>query len=139
MNKKLAKISFILGVVLLASSAYSVNATTCNFTRDLEEGSMGEDVRCLQQYLNTSGHIVSNSGVGSPGQETNTFRSLTKGAVMNWQLTNGVFPVTGYFGPKSRARYIDLINSGGSSPSTGTSIAELNNKIISLQIELAAA
>ena len=42
----------IFGVLFLASAlfvALNAEAANCNFTRDLGQGSWGEDVRCLQQ------------------------------------------------------------------------------------------
>jgi peptidoglycan hydrolase-like protein with peptidoglycan-binding domain len=61
---------------------------TCSFTRDLEVGSTGEDVRCLQKYLNANGFKIASSGVGSPGNETNLLRDLTKQAIIKWGNTS---------------------------------------------------
>src|SRR5262245_11723790 len=65
-------------------------ATNCGFTRDLAIGAVGEDVRCLQQYLNGAGYVVSTSGVGSPGSETTQFQAKTSAAVAKWQAANGL-------------------------------------------------
>ena len=61
-------------------------AAACSFTRDLAVGvADGEDIRCLQQYLNSTGFTVAPSGVGSRGHETPQFKDLTKAAVAAWQ------------------------------------------------------
>src|SRR3989344_2975854 len=79
--------------------------TACTFTRDLYVGVSGDDVKCLQQYLNTLGLKVANSGPGSTGNETTYFGQLTRAAVSKWQATNGVSPTAGYFGTRSPAKY----------------------------------
>src|SRR3989344_655447 len=84
-------------------------AGTCSFTRDLFNGVTGDDVKCLQQYLNSAGQQVASSGAGSPGSETTFFGSRTRAAVSKWQAENGVSPTAGYFGPISRAKYNSLV------------------------------
>lgn len=75
------------------------------FTRNLTVGSVGEDVRQLQIYLNSNGSLVAPAGaVGSPGSETTYFGARTRTALANWQFRNGVSPPVGYFGPITRAR-----------------------------------
>src|SRR3989344_5717962 len=91
-------------------------AEKCSFTRDLTAGVTGDDVKCLQQYLNSAGNKVASSGAGSPGSETTYFGSLTKAAVGAWQAANGVSPTAGYFGAKSRAKYDALMASGPVTP-----------------------
>lgn len=86
-------------------------ASSVSLTRNLELGMEGEDVRTLQVYLNTHGFPVSQTGVGSLGNETTYFGPSTKAAVIRFQnshastlltpinLTSG----TGYVGEKTRA------------------------------------
>ncbi len=81
----------------------------CTVTRDLSQGVRGDDVKCLQQYLNSTGNKVADTGPGSPGNETTFYGSLTKAAVAKWQAANGVSPAAGYFGPISRAKYSSLV------------------------------
>jgi hypothetical protein len=76
---------YLLSSLLIFSLLYGTNSAQalekCNFSRDLENGAVGEDVRCLQKYLNGSGYKISDSGVGSPGNETNLFKDKTVVAV----------------------------------------------------------
>lgn len=105
---------FILLITFFSFSNREAHAANvqCNFTKDLEIGSIGEDVRCLQKYLNAEGFKIAESGVGSPGQETDTFGSLTKEAVMRWQAAHNFSLKTGTFGPMSRSKYLEKIADG---------------------------
>ncbi len=114
--------SLILGAVLSFAAIAAVAPThaqaaaLCSFTRDMTVGTNGEDVRCLQQYLNGSGFIIAAAGVGSPGHETTEFKTLTQAAVMAWQAANGINPATGYFGAVSRAKYVYLTTVSSTPP-----------------------
>lgn len=133
--KNILSFSFIVAVLFVVTFSFTKNhasASTvqCDFTKDLEIGSSGEDVRCLQRYLNAEGFKISESGVGSPGQETNTFGSLTKEAVMRWQAAHNFSLKTGTFGPMSRSKYLEKIAAGltsqlsnmGVTPAVATSV-----------------
>lgn len=132
----------VFSLVALAPAAMA--AEKCSFTRDLELGSDGEDVRCLQKYLNASGVTIAATGVGSPGHETTLFRALTQEAVMRWQMENGVSPATGYFGAISRAKYAALVQGTVITPSSPTApssaaeqqIANLLKQIQTLQAQV---
>src|SRR3989344_2807449 len=78
------------------------------FTRNLEVGGTGDEVLALQQFLNANGFAIAESGVGSPGNETNYFGGLTRAALAKFQAANGITPSVGYLGPKTRA----AINAG---------------------------
>ena len=78
-------------------------------TRSLALGSTGADIKLLQQYLNTNGFIIAQSGPGSPGNESTYFGSLTVKAIQRFQAQNGIVTsgspeTTGYgaVGPKTR-------------------------------------
>ena len=62
---------------------------------------IGPDVKALQQFLNSHGFPVAFTGPGSAGQETTTFGSATKAALIKFQKANGL-PATGWFGPMTR-------------------------------------
>ncbi len=83
-------------------------APPCTFSRTLTVAITGEDVRCLQKYLNANGFIITENGVGSVGQESTYFGLKTKAAVIAWQSVQKIAPTSGIFGPISRARYAEL-------------------------------
>jgi len=96
------------------TSSTSVQSEICNFYRDLKQGMSGEDVRCLQKYLNGASFTI-NTGTkpGAPGYESTYFGNRTKNAVVDWQNANYISPSNGYFGALSRAKYLELVNIGG--------------------------
>ena len=104
----------------LATSGTGGAAVSCSFSRSLTLGSTGDDVKCLQQYLNAAGHTLAASGVGSPGNETSYFGPLTRTAVASWQAANDVSPAVGYFGPISQAKYGTVGAGVGTGTGTGT-------------------
>jgi len=79
------------------------SVSTGSFTRDLQVGSTGDDVKVLQQWLNANGYQVAASGPGSPGNETTYFGVATQAALAKFQAANGITPSAGYLGPKTRA------------------------------------
>lgn len=72
--------------------------TACTFSKDLTMGSKGDDVTCLQTYLQGKGYFTYTGAKGY-------FGAITKVAVSAWQTANGVSPAAGYFGSISRAKY----------------------------------
>lgn len=93
-------------------------AAPCSFTRNLSTGSEGQDVWCLQVYLNSAGFTVASTGAGSPGNETTYFGARTKAAVISWQNANvaqvlrpvGLSAGTGFWGSSSRNHYNTLVS-----------------------------
>lgn len=81
-----------------------VSGAAYNFTRNLTVGSQGEDVKALQDYLILTGHYKYSGG------STGRFGAVTKAALAAWQKDNGVSPASGYFGAKSKAKYLELIS-----------------------------
>lgn len=118
--KKFFILSFATFLFLTAfAGSASAETVKCDFSRDLYLGDTGEDVRCLQKYLNGAGFKVATEGVGSPGQETSLYREKTVEAVKKWQVAQGVSPNTGTFGPLSRLAYTKaLAASVGVKPTT---------------------
>jgi hypothetical protein len=76
--------------------------TKFNFKKDLKLGQANTDIKELQKYLNTNGYIISKSGVGSKGKETNYFGPATKAALIKFQKAKKISPATGLFGPMTR-------------------------------------
>ena len=72
------------------------------FLRNLKQNGKDSDVIRLQKFLNANGYVITKSGAGSPGHETNLFGSLTKKALQKFQKAHGLTP-DGIFGPKTRA------------------------------------
>ena len=92
----------------------AASVDTRDFVRDLTIGSVGEDVRSLQVLLNALGFTVSESGPGSPGEESAYFGERTRQALITYQQANGITPANGYFGPITRA-FIQRERGSGSS------------------------
>lgn len=152
MIKKFLKFLFVFGVIFIGAN---VEAATCDFARDLKEKDKGEDVKCLQQYLNNAGFKIADNGAGSKGKETTFFGEKTRDAVMLWQINNDVYPAEGYFGAKSRNKYNSLIKNvtpptsttptvsnptnDSSSATQASIIASLNSQISTLKQELVNA
>jgi len=81
---------------------------TYSFTLNQKFGDRGEAIRELQIKLNKLGYLVSSSGPGSLGLETDYFGSATQRALIKYQLENGIIlndqdPGAGLLGPKTRA------------------------------------
>jgi surface protein len=83
--------------------APQASSTTSIFTRNLNKGMSGEDVRALQIYLNTHGFVIAPSGPGSLGNETLLFGELTRLALAKFQASKNILPALGYFGSLTRA------------------------------------
>jgi peptidoglycan hydrolase-like protein with peptidoglycan-binding domain len=89
-----------------AMNATMVNAVTPiapagTFTSSLSEGSTGSEVKALQEYLNTHGFVIAQTGSGSPGDESTYFGVLTEQALAKFQAVHDI-PATGFFGPMTR-------------------------------------
>lgn len=89
---------------LEGTTAGSVTSAAVHaFKSDLMLGSLGSEVKALQEFLNAHGYVVATSGAGSPGNETTRFGAATKAALIKYQKAKGIAPAVGYFGPKTRA------------------------------------
>jgi hypothetical protein len=98
--------------LLLVLVAVPVCVRAYVFYRDLKVGDAGEDVRTLQQILNSRPQTrVAGEGLGAPGQETSYFGEKTKLAVARYQdlfardilIPLGLLAGTGYVGFSTRA------------------------------------
>ena len=123
-------------LALAATLPFVTSASECDFTRNLDIGSFGSDVKCLQEFLNRNNYGAVESGPGSPGLETQRFGSVTKRGVQNWQRANGL-PSSGFFGPQSRALYESQKSApANSGQSTDTDISYDNSPATSTTQEL---
>ncbi len=83
---------------------------TGTYTRNLRQGSTGDDVKALQQFLNKNGFVIASSGDGSPGNETTFYGKATARALAKFQEAHadilltpqGLTKGTGIFGPVTR-------------------------------------
>ncbi|MDO8641961.1 MAG: peptidoglycan-binding protein, partial [Candidatus Woesearchaeota archaeon] len=115
-----------------------------SISRRLSKGISHADVRILQQILNSDPDTqVSNSGAGSPGDETTLFGPATERAVKKFQEKHGIAGPGddgyGSVGPKTRARINQLLNSSASVPSASPSSApaqsSANNADVAKQLD----
>lgn len=93
------------------------------FTKNLQVGSTGEDVRQLQIVLNGDGVNIATTGAGSPGNETSYFGPITKAGVIRFQnkyaseilAPVGLINGTGYVGASTRAK-LNMLTSKPTTP-----------------------
>lgn len=72
----------------------SPSSTPVTFTRALMKGDKGADVKALQKYLNTHGAVITTTGGGSPGKETELFGELTRVALARFQEAHAAHILT---------------------------------------------
>jgi DNA-binding beta-propeller fold protein YncE len=100
LQAELAALEARTGQSTIGPSAPSVPAYV--FTRNLSLWTSGNDVKELQQFL-----IAENSGPAAGKLKTHgatkIFGPLTYNALVELQRKAGITPVSGYFGPKTRA------------------------------------
>ncbi len=83
------KIKYVPGAIVSATEKDSATISAgYTFKRNLKSGSKGNDVKMLQQFLNSHGFVIAKKGVGSAGKETNTFGSATAKALIKFQEAN---------------------------------------------------
>jgi len=110
----------IPAIFLLVNSIAYAQLGTDVYWRDLSVGATGQDVKELQILLNNDPEtLVSESGAGSLGNETEYFGSKTKDAVIRFQdkyyeevlKTVNLSHGTGYVGASTRRKLNNLVNS----------------------------
>lgn len=96
-----------------------------SFQKNLKLGDNSQDVRQLQIVLNSDiGTRISDSGIGSKGQESTYFGQLTANAVMRFQLKYrkevldpyNIYTPTGFVGSATRNKLNNLISSVSARP-----------------------
>jgi hypothetical protein len=112
-NDLLAQVASLQSQLGQEGAASAAGVCPYTWTRDLNTGATGADVKMLQQFLNADADTrVAAEGVGSAGMETETYGPMTAAAVSKFQVkyradilspANLVNP-TGYFGPSTRAK-----------------------------------
>ena len=92
---------FFLVIILIPQLVFAAG-----FSRDLYFGLRNDsDVVRLQEFLRSLGFFTY-------PQNTGNFFAFTLDAVKKFQITYGVQPIAGYFGPLSRAKANEIISSG---------------------------
>ncbi len=100
------------------------------FGKNLETGTIDPDVKELQKFLNNNGFVITDSGPGAPGQETDKFGAFTRNALIKYQIANGISPALGYFGADTRA----VVNRQLNGETAGNAPDRLLGKIL-LQVQ----
>lgn len=80
----------------------SLTPSSPSFPKNRQLWDAGPDILMLQQFLNTHGYVLTPTGNGSPGNETDIFGPLTYRALIKFQKATNL-PATGYLGPLTRA------------------------------------
>lgn len=102
----------------LSSQKSAPVTVSAKFTKGIGLNSKGADVKRLQQLLNSDPDTrVSASGVGSSGNETETFGPATEKALQKFQVKYGIAgPGSegyGFMGPKTRAKLEEVFGGKG--------------------------
>lgn len=106
-NKKLVSkndgyVSLSLNPTIPPVAQTDTNINNTIYTRDLTIGSRGQDVVALQNKLISLGYL-------SSGNNTGYFGKATKEAVIGFQISKGIYPASGYFGPVTRDFFINKL------------------------------
>jgi len=115
---------------------------TVTITKTLKTGNDNSEVKDLQKLLNSLGYTISNSGAGSPGNETSYYGAKTKEAIKKFQCDNGIVcsgdeNSTGYglVGPGTRAKLNAMVSSEISGSSSGSTQAPTSSESQSKQAQ----
>ena len=101
LNKAGSHIVMFAGTNVSVESNISASASTSVSTSTLRKGSRGDEVKTLQQNLNT----VMNAGLTTDG----VFGTNTYNALKAFQLSHGL-AADGIYGPASRAKMSEILN-----------------------------
>jgi hypothetical protein len=121
----LVKPNFFLRVIFIffavlsftnQTSAQNISGCPYEFSRNLTQGSTGQDVLVLQRLLNSDKRtLLAPTGVGSPGKETTNFGKGTKGALKRFQalFIEYIEVADGVFNDKTRQVVQTICNEEG--------------------------
>lgn len=120
--RNFSKTSLLISSVLFLSIFLIPVAQAQTLTRALQSGSVGNDVKILQQWLNSDPDTqITKSGAGSPGFETTKFGPATVSAVQKFQLKYGLLrrgaAGFGMVGPKTRTKLEEVFGGQALTPS----------------------
>ncbi len=122
---------FSLFCIITAATFLPLGAFAASFPRDLYYGMRSDgEVKHLQEFLRGQSLY--------DGPVTGNFLSRTTDAVKKFQMREGISPVAGYFGPKTRARAITILGESSSGAPFGATVtvAGLIERLQFLQSEL---
>jgi len=105
--------SLLAQITQLQAQLGGATVTSATFTTDLTVGSKGADVTALQTWLVGKGFLTMPAGVAM-----GYFGSLTKVALAKYQVSVGITPAAGYFGPITRAK----VNGSTTTTTTTTTV-----------------
>jgi N-acetylmuramoyl-L-alanine amidase len=106
-KRTFAYTAIVIIMLLTISSVAKAEILTVLYGRDLALGSTGQDVVQLQGILAEQGYLNWPAGV-----PFGYFGQLTKSTLTNFQSANGL-PATGYFGPMTRAKILEVFGVRG--------------------------
>ena len=131
MNKN-TKMGLALGTTLALLTSSSMFAYADSLTRQLQMGMSGSDVGVLQTFLARDPNIY------PQGRITNFFWTLTRAAVVNFQIKNGIAPV-GRVGPQTlgvinaqMSTIGGVVTGAGVAPISAVTVVNNNNGTINL-------
>ncbi len=119
---------------VVSQTTQNIQNTVSNFSNNITVGAIQAEVKSLQQFLNKQGFIISKSGAGAIGKETNKFGAATKAALIKFQKANGI-PATGFFGPLTRAAVNSILGKNSENNST-TTAAVVNTTVYTRDLDL---
>jgi serine-type D-Ala-D-Ala endopeptidase (penicillin-binding protein 7) len=86
---------------------WKASTSTVHLALNHQQGDKGDDIKTLQQYLNTHGFPIAASGAGSKSHETTLFGPLTVSALKRFQEAHAKEILTPH-GAKMGSGYLDV-------------------------------
>ncbi len=100
--------------VLTFNEVVKRNMGISPFTKDMSLGMIDPSVALLQRLLNEYGLTVASKGFGSAGNETDYFGELTRDALVQFQILEGIEPADGVLNAATRRVLSDrMYNTAG--------------------------